>query len=114
MEVALSLRICCSRVCKANLKAAFPCESIDWPTNLPGIDLSRPDLTDMKPACGPPKPIGTPNLCALPTAISAPRSPGDFNRVSASKSQSTIDNAFAFLTCAMAADKSLISPVESG
>lgn len=36
--------------------------------------------------CGPPKPSGTPNLCAFPNAISAPISFGVFNKHSASKS----------------------------
>ena len=45
----------------------------------------------MNAAWGPPKPIGTPNLCEDPTAMSAPNSPGDFKRVSDSKSQARID-----------------------
>ncbi len=34
----------------------------------PGSERSKPARTDMKPACGPPNPIGTPKRCALPTA----------------------------------------------
>ena len=40
----------------------------------------------MNPACGPPNPIGTPKRCELPTAMSAPSSPGDLIKVNASKS----------------------------
>ncbi|CAB4770598.1 unannotated protein [freshwater metagenome] len=68
----------------------------------------------MKPACGPPKPTGTPNLCALPTAISAPSSPGDLNIVSASKSQSTIASAPLLLTASIIFLGSLMRPVLSG
>ena len=46
----------------------------------------RSSRTAMYPACGPPNPIGTPKRCALPTATSAPHSPGDLMSVSASRS----------------------------
>ena len=43
----------------------------------------------MKPACGPPKPSGTPKRWAEPTTTSAPSSPGGVSRVSASRSAAT-------------------------
>ena len=85
--VALSLLICCSLVCKDNLYALLPCLSTDTPTILPGIDLLYSSFVAKKAACGPPYPIGIPNLCELPTAISAPSSLGVFNFANANKSQ---------------------------
>ncbi|CAB4978453.1 unannotated protein [freshwater metagenome] len=58
--------------------------------------------------------MGTPNLCALPTAISAPISPGDLRSVNANKSQSIMASAPADLILLMAESKFLISPVEFG
>ena len=46
----------------------------------------------MNPAWGPPKPIGTPNLCAEPITISASNSPGALMSVSASRSVPIINN----------------------
>lgn len=40
--------------------------------------------------CGPPKPIGTPKRCVVPTAMSAPSSPGETSRVSARRSAETV------------------------
>ena len=54
---------------------------------------SRPARTDMKPACGPPKPKGTPSRCAEPTTTSAPSSPGGVRSVSASRSVVTMARA---------------------
>ena len=113
-EVALSRRICCSLVCNANLKAGLPWVSIDCPTSRPGSDLSNPLFTAINPACGPPKPTGTPNLCAEPTAISAPYSPGDLKSVNASRSQLTIANAFCFWISLTIFVKSLTRPLLSG
>ena len=67
LEVALSLLICCSRVYIASLKAEFPLESLDYPIILPGIFLFNSSVEAKNAAEGPPKPIGTPNLWALPT-----------------------------------------------
>ena len=47
----------------------------------------------MNPACGPPKPIGTPKRWLLPTAMSAPHSPGGVARVSASRSAAAVTSA---------------------
>ncbi len=47
----------------------------------------------MNPACGPPKPIGTPKRCEDPTATSAPISPGGRSRVMASRSAATVARA---------------------
>ena len=84
--VALPRLMCCSLVCSAKRYAALPAESTLTPTNLPGSDLDNSSDTDIKPACGPPNPSGTPNLCALPTTISAPKLVGSFISVNASKS----------------------------
>ncbi|KAG0736499.1 hypothetical protein G6F24_018320 [Rhizopus arrhizus] len=43
-------------------------------------------LQAMKPACGPPKPNGTPTRCAEPIAMPAPHSPGAASTASASRS----------------------------
>lgn len=72
-EVALSLRICCSRVCSASLYAWFPSASLQGrllveyktktylltPTIRPGINRANEFrasvfATDMKAGCGPP------------------------------------------------------------
>ena len=97
--VALSRLMCCSRVCRAKRNAGLPWASILCPTNLPGIDLSKPARTHRNPACGPPKPIGTPKRCAEPTAMSAPHSPGALSTVSASRSTAAITKAS--LLCAI-------------
>ena len=47
------------------------------PDESPGQAAFKPDRTDMNPAWGPPKPIGTPKRCAEPTTMSAPSAPGD-------------------------------------
>ncbi len=36
--VALSLRMCCSRVWRERRSAGFPCASLEMPINRPGID----------------------------------------------------------------------------
>ena len=46
-------------------------------------------LVAKNPACGPPYPIGIPNLCAEPKAISAPIYPGGLLMVKANKSEAT-------------------------
>ena len=51
----------------------------------------------MYAACGPPKKNGKPKRWVLPTATSAPNSPGDFNRVKASKSATTVTRALRSL-----------------
>ena len=61
LDVAFSLRICCSRVCKAILNARFPSESTETPMILPGILLLYFSFVAKNAACGPPNPIGTPN-----------------------------------------------------
>ena len=98
--MAFSLRICCSLVCKAILKAFAPCLSFDTPIILPGIFLLKISEVAKKAACGPPYPIGTPNLCVFPTAASAPISAGVFNILRANKSvdrQVYIFDCLAFL-----------------
>ena len=84
--VAFSRLMCCSLVCKAKRYARAPFASTLSPTNLPGIVRSKPVRTARNPACGPPNPIGTPNLCADPTAASKPHSPGALSSVKANKS----------------------------
>ena len=53
-DVALSLLICCSLVCRAILSASLPFESLDLPMILPGINLLYSSLVAKKAACGPP------------------------------------------------------------
>ena len=87
--MALSLRICCSRVWSAIRSALFPLLSTETPIIRPGIFRLKSSFAATNAACGPPKPIGTPNLCELPTAISAPISPGVGIRARAIKSVAT-------------------------
>ncbi|KAH3679689.1 hypothetical protein WICPIJ_008576, partial [Wickerhamomyces pijperi] len=42
--------------------------------------------------CGPPKPIGTPNLCEDPRTMSAPNSEGGLNKARAIRSDATATN----------------------
>ena len=93
LDVALSRRICCSRVCNAKRNAGLPVASMLCPTKRPGIERSNPVRTAKNPACGPPKPIGTPKRCAVPTAISAPHSPGALSSVKAKRSVAAITSA---------------------
>mmetsp|Transcript_6015 Transcript_6015/g.23367 ORF Transcript_6015/g.23367 Transcript_6015/m.23367 type:complete len:235 (+) Transcript_6015:2201-2905(+) len=84
--VALSRRMCCSRVCIAIRSAGFPWRSTLTPIRRPGRRRECLCPVAMKPACGPPNPSGTPKRCAEPTAMSAPMSPGLFSSVSARRS----------------------------
>ena len=52
-----------------------PCQA-STPTRRPGIARLWASDVAKKAACGPPKPSGTPARWALPTAMSAPHSPG--------------------------------------
>ena len=61
-DVALSLLICCSLVCKAILNALSPFTSLVNPIILPGKLLLYFSLVAKKAACGPPYPNGIPNL----------------------------------------------------
>ncbi|KGD55723.1 hypothetical protein DP49_2097 [Burkholderia pseudomallei] len=88
-DVAFSRRMCCSRVCSARRSAGLPCASTVTPTRRPGICRLNSSRTAMYAACGPPKPIGTPKRCVLPTATSAPHSPGGMSTVSARMSAAT-------------------------
>ena len=60
--VALSRRICCSLVWSAIRSPGLPAASLDTPIILPGILRLYCSLVAKKAACGPPYPIGTPNL----------------------------------------------------
>ena len=112
--MAFPRRICCSLVCRAKRNAARPVVSILTPINLPGSDLERSSLTAINPACGPPKPSGTPNLCALPTAISTPNDPGSSISVNANKSVAVITTNPFSLHLPTNSFNSLISPVLEG
>ena len=65
-------------------------------------------------ACGPPKPIGTPNLCELPIAISAPISAGVFRIVKAKISQAIIVSTPLSLALVISLVKSRTSPFVPG
>ncbi len=68
----------------------------------------------MKPACGPPNAIGTPNRCDEPNTTSAPISPGGFSSTSARMSAPT--QAIAPRSCASAISprRSAIRPEAPG
>ena len=112
--VALSRRMCCSRVCRASRYALLPSASTLTPTKRPGKDRSKPLRTAMKPACGPPNPIGTPKRCEEPTAMSAPNSPGDFRSVNANKSVVTPIKMPASFAALIAGSKLRIFPLLPG
>ncbi len=88
-EVAFSRRMCCSRVCSAIRSAVSPCRSWLTPMIRPGILRANWSVVAKNAACGPPKPIGTPNRWLLPSATSAPHAPGASMSVSASRSVAT-------------------------
>ncbi len=91
--VALSRRMCCSRVCSAIRRAGLPSASLERPMIRPGRKRLWASPVAKKAACGPPKPIGTPNRWLLPMAMSAPNSPGGVSRVRASRSVATVTRA---------------------
>ena len=68
----------------------------------------------MKPACGPPAPIGMPKRCAQPTTMSAPISPGVFSSVSASRSLAMMTAAFLAWILSDSALQSISQPLLAG
>ena len=112
--VALSRRMCCSRVCSASRNAGLPALSRDSPTSLPGMIRLNASPQARKPACGPPKPSGTPKRCAEPTAMSAPCSPALLPRTAASGSVARIDVMPAARAAAKVAVRSRTRPVVDG
>jgi len=52
-------------------------------------------------ACGPPYPMGTPNLWVFPTTASAPNSPGGVSSVRLNKSEATIVKIFFLCACSI-------------
>mmetsp|Transcript_26413 Transcript_26413/g.67197 ORF Transcript_26413/g.67197 Transcript_26413/m.67197 type:complete len:207 (+) Transcript_26413:2206-2826(+) len=54
LEVALSRRMCCSRVCIAMRSAGLPCASMDMPMMRPGIMRLYSSWHARNAACGPP------------------------------------------------------------
>ncbi len=88
-DVALSRRMCCSRVWSAMRNAGAPRRSFETPMIRPGKLRLYWSRAAKNAACGPPYPMGTPNRCELPTATSAPMAPGDFNKASAMGSVAT-------------------------
>ena len=113
-EVAFSRRICCSRVCRARRIAGWPAASWLTPTRRPGMWRLKLSRVAMKPACGPPKPIGTPKRCAEPTTMSAPISPGGVSSTRASGSAATIASAPESCASVISAVRSRTAPVEPG
>ena len=93
LDVAFSRRMCCSRVCRANRYAVRPWLSTETPTRRPGSERLNASRVAMKAACGPPKPMGTPNLCVEPITQSAPALPGDCSNTRASTSAATATSA---------------------
>jgi hypothetical protein len=70
-------------------QAGLPWRPCETPMRRPGIRRLNSSRVAMNAACGPPKPIGTPKRWLLPTAMSAPSSPGGVSSVSASRSVAT-------------------------
>jgi glycosyltransferase involved in cell wall biosynthesis len=64
----------------------------------------------MNPACGPPKPIGTPKRCAEPTTTAAPIWPGGVSSAKDSGSAETRANALAACAAAISAVRRANSP----
>ena len=93
---------------------AGPPASIESPTSRPGRSRSRPPLTAMNAACGPPYQSGTPNRWEEPTATSAPHSPGGLSSVSASRSAATVTSAPLAWASAVRASKSRSAPEQPG
>ncbi|MNQ85288.1 hypothetical protein D3C85_1004450 [compost metagenome] len=60
----------------------------------PGIERLYSSLVAKNAACGPPKPIGIPKRCVVPTTISAPHSPGGVNKVKLKISAATVNLMF--------------------
>mmetsp|Transcript_34347 Transcript_34347/g.75125 ORF Transcript_34347/g.75125 Transcript_34347/m.75125 type:complete len:263 (-) Transcript_34347:1057-1845(-) len=60
LEVALSRRMCCSRVCMAMRSAGLPLASTLTPMMRPGSCRLYASDVDRNAACGPPYPMGTP------------------------------------------------------
>ena len=114
LEVALSLRMCCSRVPSASRSAGSPAASLETPTSRPGIWRLKASLVARKPACGPPKPSGTPKRWAEPTATSAPNSPGGRSRARPRRSAAAMQKAPAAWARSKNGAKSWIEPVVSG
>mmetsp|Transcript_34871 Transcript_34871/g.87735 ORF Transcript_34871/g.87735 Transcript_34871/m.87735 type:complete len:207 (-) Transcript_34871:1983-2603(-) len=90
--VAFSRRMCCSRVCSAMRSAGLPDESFEMPMMRPGMRrVNFSSATARKAAWGPPKPMGTPNLCEFPSTMSKPNSPGARSSTHASRSVTHAD-----------------------
>lgn len=68
----------------------------------------------MKPACGPPKPIGTPKRWVVPTAMSAPSAPGEVSSVRASRSAATVTIAPSPWACSMTGSMARTAPEAPG
>ena len=112
--VALSRRMCCSRVCSAIRSAGFPSESFDRPMIRPGRNRLCDSVVAKNAACGPPNPIGTPKRWLLPMAMSAPNSPGGVSSVSASRSVATVTSAPALCAASQNLRKSRRAPSVAG
>ena len=98
--VARSRLMCCSRVWIAMRSAGSPAESRLMPMRRPGILRTCSFFVAKNAACGPPRPIGTPKRCALPTTTSAPHCPGGVRRQRESGSAATTSSAPAPCTVA--------------
>ena len=74
-------------------KAVFPLRSMEAPISRPGMLRMFLSRAAKKAACGPPNPIGTPNLCELPMTTSAPNSPGGLSKTRLIGSDATVTMA---------------------
>ena len=91
--VALSRRMCCSRVWRVRRRAGLPAASFETPTRRPGRRRLCSSRVAKNAACGPPNPGATPKRWLDPMTTSAPHSPGGLRSVRASKSVATIASA---------------------
>ena len=115
LDVALSRRICCSRVDRVNTKPRLPSLSTVSPHRRPGICRTNFCRVANKPTYGPPKFRPLPIDCPSPTTMSAPISPGARNRPSDTISvTATISKAPFACTSAANAVKSSTEPKKSG
>ena len=113
-DVALSRRMCCSRVASAIRYAVCPWASTDTPMMRPGIWRTYAVRVAKNAAWGPPHPSGTPNRCEFPNTTSAPISPGGVRIASERRSAPTATRTPALCALSMSGRKSCTTPTSSG
>ena len=112
--VALSRRMCCSRVWSVRRRAGLPAASFETPTRRPGRRRLCSSRVARNAAWGPPNPGATPNRWLDPITTSAPHSPGGLRRVTAKRSVATMANAPEAWVRAVIFSRSQIDPSVPG